>query len=124
MLGIVEPILQPHPEKGNIWILVEDYAVMTKYGLVIVPKGTETDLASVPRIFWNIIPPFGKHSGAAIIHDWLYKNRGQTNGLNLTRAQQDDIFRDLMKQAKVNIVRRNLMYQAVRMFGWTSYPKS
>ena len=38
-----------------------------------IPEGFESDRASVPRIFWSIIPPLGKYSIGALIHDWLYR---------------------------------------------------
>jgi hypothetical protein len=40
--------------------------------LVIVPRGFETDYASIPRAFWVILAPTGKHTYAAVVHDYLY----------------------------------------------------
>ncbi len=81
-----------------------------------VPSGFRTDLASVPRPMWSILPPFGKHSRAAIIHDYLYR----TNGLagKLTRAQCDRIFYQIMRHNRVAIHRAWLMWLGVRIGGW------
>ncbi len=38
---------------------------------VTVPAGFVTDGASIPRIMQGVLPPFGKWSRAAILHDYL-----------------------------------------------------
>lgn len=71
-----------------------------------------TDLASVPRIFWTLLPPDGKYAKAAIIHDYLYDNALRT------KKEADLIFLDRVPRWK-----RTVMYQAVRMFGRGNYGK-
>src|SRR5258708_33483224 len=39
---------------------------------ITVPVGFVTDLASVPRVFWSLLPPAARYSYPAIIHDYLY----------------------------------------------------
>ena len=39
---------------------------------ITVPSGFITDLASTPRVLWNVIAPFDV-ARAAIVHDLLYK---------------------------------------------------
>lgn len=83
----------------------------------IVPKGFETDLASIPKIAWPIIAPF--HSSlirSAIIHDWLYKSN-----CFFTRKQSDVIFYHLLINDDVSHVKAGLIYFAVRWFGWNYY---
>ncbi|EDH3762922.1 DUF1353 domain-containing protein [Salmonella enterica subsp. enterica] len=46
--------------------------------VISVPAGFVTGLASVPRIFWTLLPPDGKYAKAAIIHDYLYDNALRT----------------------------------------------
>lgn len=41
---------------------------------VDVPIGYLTDGASVPRVFWSLIPPWGAYGQAAVLHDWLCEN--------------------------------------------------
>lgn len=38
---------------------------------IVVPQGFPTDLATVPRIFWWMIPPQGTYEAAAVLHDYL-----------------------------------------------------
>lgn len=37
--------------------------------VITIPAGTCTDLASVPRIFWWLLPPTGAYEDAAFVHD-------------------------------------------------------
>lgn len=92
--------------------------------MIVVPRGFETDLASVPRIFWSILAPTGKHARAAIIHDFLYSTGGAwrknlpADRPRLTRRECDAIFHRIMQNAGVRITRRWLMWLAVRICGW------
>lgn len=65
---MIYPALQP--TSGNKFILLEEY----KYDKVVIPKGTETNGADIPRLFWSIIPPFKpKYLPAVVVHDYLIK---------------------------------------------------
>lgn len=84
-----------------------------KSGIVVtVPAGFVTDLASVPRFFWRIVPPFGKYTPAAVVHDFLYSSQ------NLSRAMADAVFLEAMGVLGVPKWKRVSMYLAVRCFGW------
>ena len=41
-------------------------------GAFEIPAGFVTDLASIPRVFWQVLPRDGEYAYAAIIHDYLY----------------------------------------------------
>ncbi|EDQ9400003.1 DUF1353 domain-containing protein [Salmonella enterica] len=82
-----------------------------------VPAGFITDLATVPRIFWTVLPPDGKYVKAAIIHDYLYDNALRT------KFEADRIFLDGMTVLGVPKWKRTVMYWAVRMFGRGNYGK-
>ncbi|EHQ1843915.1 DUF1353 domain-containing protein [Salmonella enterica subsp. enterica serovar Saintpaul] len=43
--------------------------------VISVPAGFVTDLATIPRIFWTILPTDGKYAKAVIIHNWMYDTR-------------------------------------------------
>lgn len=93
-----------------------------KWGEIVVPVTTKTDLASVPRIFWRIIPPFGRYSRAAIVHDYLCeRGKAGVSHNNMSSKAAHKVFRDAMKELKVPGWKRGLMYTAVRCFGprWT-----
>ncbi|MDD3814444.1 MAG: DUF1353 domain-containing protein [Desulfocapsaceae bacterium] len=55
--------------------LLEDWIITLPGGLqVIVPKGFITDGASIPRLLWWIISPFGPLLEGAILHDFGYQH--------------------------------------------------
>ncbi len=85
--------------------------------VISVPAGFVTDLASVPRIFWTLLPPDGKYAKAAIIHDYLYDNALRT------KKEADLIFLDGMAVLGVPKWKRIVMYLAVRIFGRGNYSK-
>ncbi|EJM1835421.1 DUF1353 domain-containing protein [Salmonella enterica] len=83
--------------------------------VISVPAGFVTDLASVPRVFWTLLPPDGKYAKAAIIHDYLYDNALRT------KKEADKIFLDGMTVLGVPKWKRTIMYWAVRLFGRGMY---
>jgi hypothetical protein len=89
----------------------------TEHGPIEVPLEFITDGASVPRIFWGILSPFGDYFGAALIHDFLYSPHNR----RFDRATCDAIFLAAMKDAGVPFVRRRTIYRAVRLGGWASF---
>ncbi len=45
---------------------------------ITVPIHFVTDLASIPAIFFQILPPDGPYTFPAIVHDWLYWHQAGT----------------------------------------------
>ncbi len=88
------------------------------YESYIVPKGFETDLASIPSILSPLFPKVGDNLPAAILHDFLYSAKSP---YGLTRKNADLEFLKAMGQFGVKAWRRWLMYCAVRTFGWMFY---
>jgi hypothetical protein len=80
-----------------------------------VPKDFKTDLASIPQIMQSLIPLVGNHLQAAIVHDMNYRH-----GL-IPKGDADDMFLDMMKYLGVPWWKRYMMYQAVNLFGGSSY---
>jgi hypothetical protein len=99
------------PSGWKHWTLEQDFEEVSKGLHICVPKGFRTDLASVPRIFWSIIPPMGRYSQAAVIHDWLCENPSLVD-----RKKADEIFYDLMIKYKTYKWKAKLMYYAVRFY--------
>lgn len=100
------------------WRLVEPFSFWLsedESDVIEVPAGNITDLTSVPRLLWALLPPNGRYAKAAIIHDYLYDN-----GLR-TKAEADRIFLDGMKVLGVPGWKRGVMYVAVRVFGRGNY---
>ena len=97
--------------------LISDYIYQIEEGVIRVPKSFVTDYASIPRIFRAIVLPYGKHSGASVVHDYLYSKGCE---LNIERKKADKIFFEILKE-EVNPILARLMYIAVRVFGKTRY---
>lgn len=96
-----------------------DFGVsLTRY--VTVKEGFITDWASVPRLFWRIIPARGKYNKAAILHDWLYVTQPSW----CSRKEADQIFRAAMKHLGVETWKRNAMYMAVRVGGGVPWKRN
>ena len=101
---------------GDHWKTLDAISYTCDSGEIIcVPPGFVTDLASVPRIFWNILPPFGKYDGAAIIHDYLYALQDRP------RKNCDLILLEAMKTEGVSWITRETIYWGVRIGGWTAW---
>lgn len=83
--------------------------------IITVPKGHETDFASVPRAFWWLFPPDGKWTAAAIIHDYLCDTKGLDGIYSSEEAHK--IFLEAMEVLDVPKWKRKTMYLAVKMFG-------
>ena len=99
---------------GREWEVAETFVYRHHtVGAIIVPKGFVTDFASVPRIFWRLLPPTGGYGKAAVIHDYLYR----TATFPVTRAQADQVFIDAMAESGVAPAVRRTMWSAVRAFG-------
>ncbi len=78
---------------------------------VLVPQGTVTDFASVPRWLWWLYPPDGPWQAAAVVHDYLYASSA------CSRFLADAIFRAAMEADGVPWWRAAILYYAVRIFG-------
>jgi hypothetical protein len=59
---------------GSMCLLAHDYGVEWRGESIVVPKGFDSDYASVPRLLWRAIPPH-YYPHASILHDWLYTVR-------------------------------------------------
>jgi hypothetical protein len=102
---------------SRIFRLTAPFSYISSRGVVVVPAGFDTDGASIPRVFWSILDPFGPYFKAAVIHDWLYSPHNR----RFTRAQSDDIFKEAMYNNGLDWFRREAIYRAVRLGGWRNY---
>lgn len=90
MNRIIMPKVKPLPypiQTGNIvkrtwcwicytrkWALVEDwYFTLYNGDIIMIPEGFESDGASVPKPFRNIISPVGPMFLGGLIHDYAYR---------------------------------------------------
>lgn len=110
---------------GIKWIVLKCVSYKTKAGeLSTVREGFITDFASIPRIFWPILPPAGNgedaYGIASLWHDWLYEHK-QIYGRNIVRKEADDIFLEIMLYTGVSPTVAYVMWSQVRMWGWTCW---
>lgn len=100
---------------------------------ITVPPGFVTDLTSIPRWAWILLPPDGPWLKGAIIHDFLYATSGagiwkshasgNTRAEPYTRAEADWILRDALENRGVDVIRRNIIWAAVRIGGGGGWGK-
>lgn len=94
------------------WALVEDLVYQGRWERFVVPAGFRTDFASVPRVVTWLVPRFGAYTLAAILHDWLSTVGIQTGAV--TAREADGIFRRVMRESGVPVLRRWVMWAGVR----------
>lgn len=82
-----------------------------------VPVGALTDLASIPRILWNIpaLDPDGESRSAAVAHDWLYRTH------QLSRSDADDFLRKAIIARGGNAYTARMFWAGVRLGGSGPY---
>lgn len=90
-----------------------------------IPSGFVSDLASVPRPLWFILPPHGSYAPAAIVHDLLYRAPGHiVDGRAYSRAQADAVLEQAMLSlGTVKDWECLLIYWGVRVLGWLKWSK-
>ncbi|MGE2689806.1 DUF1353 domain-containing protein [Mycolicibacterium pulveris] len=77
-----------------------------------VPADFATDLVSVPGVVSWFIPRAGRYARAAVLHDYLWRYPDRTG---CDRRQADYRFRRQMQRDGVSLLRRWIMWAAVRM---------
>ena len=110
----------------EISILQEVGANISNTGRVTCKKGMKTDLASVPRIVWNVMAPWDV-ARAAVIHDHLYATLRdyyhsewmEKDVWKRARDISDKVFLLGMNAAepKVPAWKKYSAYKSVRIFG-------
>lgn len=132
--------------QNNIWTLEEEYCYFdeTKQTQLILDKGFEFDLSSIPRVFWRIVAIHELSLEAPLIHDFMYMSKGgernyyidkkgmffrkkkilkkilgniEPSGTLYTRKEADDLFFKMMDEAGVSNWRRWFGYIGVSLFG-------
>lgn len=114
----------------SLWAIQRELTYRTDIGgaaTITVPPGFVTDLASIPQLAWSLYPPDGPWVKAAIIHDFLYGTGGtgqwldHPSGLSrptpYSREEADDILREATASRGVGLVKRNVIWSAVRVGG-------
>ena len=103
----------------SIWILSEPLVYWSAtVGLIEVPRGFETDFASVPRVpiayrMWG-----DRAHREAVLHDYLYRSDSKP-GLPFMAC--NGVFLEAMQSRDVPMWIRYPMYSGVCVGGWASY---
>ena len=99
------------------WRLVEDFGYESLSGnILVVPAGFETDFASVPRLFWPILPlSDAVYDKAAVLHDYAVRNR-KLVGYSLMDCHR--LFREVLRFSGTSRLKTRVMFSAVVLFNW------
>lgn len=119
MSGFLNPIRAEDLDDGYHRRLIEAviYHVggMESKDQIVVPAGFVWDGGSVPRLFWNLVDPWGSASKAYLLHDWLYATQERS------RLVSDAILMEAMEVLNVALWKRKAIYLGVRMGGWLAW---
>jgi Protein of unknown function (DUF1353) len=85
---------------------------------VTVPPGFISDLASVPRVFWSILPKQGRYAYAAMVHDYLYWVQIRS------KDESDTIFKIAMEDLEVGPTVTETLYRAVSLAGGSAWSQN
>ena len=115
----ISPVVDGGKVDGKRYSVSEDFTVKAKrfgsgnrWKKYVVPKGFLTNLGSVPRPLRWLIPREGRETAAFVFHDWLYGKKP------VSRKEADELLFQAMKHAGTWPWKREIIYLAVRMFGW------
>jgi len=97
---------------ANTWSLVDQLVYRGNRQRFVVPAGFHTDFATVPRVVTWLVPRFGAYTLAAVLHDWLCTEGIRSGAVSSREA--DGIFRRVMRESGVPVLRRWLMWAGVR----------
>lgn len=97
-----------------------------------IPKGFITDGATIPKIFWNILSPFGRFFKSCALHDYIclmakLKNNEAPNlkeGINIAtqyRKRADALLSLSMEKQGIKLWRRLLIMANVRTYTFFTF---
>jgi hypothetical protein len=112
---------------GKTWVVMKEFdfsgAIEDELQTVAVATGFQTDFASIPRVFWVVLPKWGKYGNAAVVHDWLYW--AQPHGSDgKARKVADRVLLLGMRALKVPTWQQQVIYRGVRVFGWLAWERN
>ncbi len=109
-------------ERGNVFTALYPYRVNYGGKTFLIPRGFESDGASVPRLFWRVVfPNSDSHATTAgICHDYIY--RLQPEGWS--RKEADRMFLAFLLENGASYFSANAAYLAVRLFGGIAWKEN
>lgn len=103
-------ISDPVVKQVNVgaWELTDDLVYAGRDDLFAIPAGFVTDFATVPRLVVWMFPKYGAYTRAAILHDYLLVTG------DVPRHAADGLFRRVLRELNVSLLRRWMMWAGVR----------
>ena len=99
-------------ERPYLWEINKEINIaLSDNSILTIPKGFTTDFASVPKVFWSLIPPIGEANISWIIHDYLY----DTKDLRGRKFADKEMLYWMHKKGQDKLSSR-VMYWSVRIF--------
>lgn len=92
-------------------------------GIIEIPKDFLTDLGSIPRaVWWWLSPDDYDISYPSVVHDYIYKQKGDLSTQQLPqkrvdREMADRVLREAMAAVGASGFRQTVVYNTVRNFG-------
>src|SRR5438045_305382 len=108
-MGFIQGNVAAEEVDEDSWSLLRPVIYEGRDQTFEVPVGFVTDFASVPAAFTWLVPRYGVYTKAAVLHDFL------CDGALVSRADADGIFRRSMRELEVSLLRRWVMWSAVRL---------
>ena len=116
-----ELVIRECQSDDNLWQLDDDLNYQSDLvGIVHIPAGFYTDLASVPRVPFIYESWGNRCHRASVIHDFLYRIDSVPQA---TYRQANAVFREAMESTGAGWDIRWPMWLGVFLGGWTSYHK-
>jgi hypothetical protein len=102
--------------KDKLWVIISPLIWVRPNGYVInMSPYLITDYASIPKIFWPIIPKRDEtYDLAAAFHDDCMRNRKRRN---MSKKDCHDVFKEIMKHFNTDKWKYEVMYFAVNVGG-------
>lgn len=111
------------------WIVTEPFVYYTdnleSNRYVAVPTGFLTDGASVPRMFWNLVPPWGRHGQSAVLHDYLCEFAKVSNGISyfpISREYCDFVFLESLDILGVKKSTKKILAIGINLYRMVARP--
>jgi len=85
---------------------------------VTAPVRFVTDFASIPRLFWSLLPPDGRYTYPAIIHDYLYWSQ------TTSKSDADEILRLAMEDFDIHKAVVTTIFEGVKFGGAAAWEEN
>ena len=109
-------------DRGNVLSTIRPNRISYGGKSFLIPRGFESDGASVPRFFWRLVcPPVDPHAvRAGVAHDYIYRKQPP----DWTREDADKMFLCFLIEDGLPPSRAKLAYLGVRIFGGIAWSKN